>query len=501
MSNVRKQRPLHLRLPSEIRRSSQCRTIPPRIRKLQYHNMVLFIVSVIVITATILKTCKEQQQIHAFHIHQNVMSDYSFHSKNSYNPNMLMFARLTPPQQQRHQHQQHPLCCVNHDDSRIMERRSRTTIISKLQKNIPNFWNRFDTIQKSLMHVSTNDLVKRNHQSSNNTGIPSTDIVLTSGIASGLFGTIKKIHNPIFYFIVGILAGFRYDWCFKSPVYWFAIGFTIKWYRARYVFKIPVWDRQPNWNNIITSKEQEKDLKAFTCKNCGSTLFIAKTREFFFEGNTGFGGLGCFTCGAKGKDNFVMDRERIVEDVGDMDDYFEYERPLDFISRAERRKLLKETKGDEDKANQLLLDRTTGISSTSISSGDTMTASTIDAVIVDTTDITNDTSDSTEIALMEISHMINEVNITTKDDGSNDDVPFEGNLDEHESIDESSLASNGETVTIHDKLHESKPISIISASSPTTSLPTITTTAKLKPKSATTSLGLDGLDELDMDAW
>ena len=28
----------------------------------------------------------------------------------------------------------------------------------------------------------------------------------------------------------------------------------------------------------------------------------------------GIGGLGCFSCGAKGKDNFVMDRDRIVED-------------------------------------------------------------------------------------------------------------------------------------------------------------------------------------------
>lgn len=119
-----------------------------------------------------------------------------------------------------------------------------------------------------------------------------------------------------------------------------------------------MWDRQPNWNNVITSKEQEKDLKAFTCKNCGSTIFIAKTREFFFEGSTGIGGLGCFSCGAKGADNFVMDRDRIVEDVADIDDYFEYERPLDFISRAERRALLKEAGGDEEKANQLLVERT-----------------------------------------------------------------------------------------------------------------------------------------------
>lgn len=55
-----------------------------------------------------------------------------------------------------------------------------------------------------------------------------------------------------------------------------------------------------------------------------------------------------------------MDRDRIVEDVADMDDYFEYERPLDFVSRAERRALLKEAKGDEEKANQLLLERTGG---------------------------------------------------------------------------------------------------------------------------------------------
>jgi hypothetical protein len=151
------------------------------------------------------------------------------------------------------------------------------------------------------------------------------------------------------------MVGLKWKWCFKNPYYWFAVAFCVKWYRARYVFKIPVWDRQPNWNNIITSKEQEKDLKAFTCKNCGSTLFIAKTREFFFEGNTGIGGLGCFSCGVKGKENFIQDRDRIVEDVADTDDYFEYERPLDFVSAAERRQLLKEAGGDEEAANKLLV--------------------------------------------------------------------------------------------------------------------------------------------------
>jgi hypothetical protein len=186
---------------------------------------------------------------------------------------------------------------------------------------------------------------------------------------AGLFPQkVKDAHNPKTYLVLALLAGLKWKWCFRNPVYWFAVGFCIKWYRARYVFKIPVWDRQPNWNNIITSKEQEKDLRAFTCLNCGSTIFIAKTREFFFEGDTGIGGLGCFACGAKGKENFVMDRDRIVEDVADIDDYFDYERPLDFVSRAERRALLKQTGGDEEAANLLLLEKTVGIRETSTKS-------------------------------------------------------------------------------------------------------------------------------------
>lgn len=168
---------------------------------------------------------------------------------------------------------------------------------------------------------------------------------------------IKSLHGPITYLILSVFLARKYNKLLNNMIFWLWNAFCIKWFRARYVFKIPVWDRQPNWNNVITSKEQEKDLKAFTCKTCGSTIFIAKTREFFFEGDTGIGGLGCFSCGAKGADNFVMDRDRIVEDVADIDDYFEYERPLDFISAAERRALLKEAGGDEDKANKILVER------------------------------------------------------------------------------------------------------------------------------------------------
>lgn len=122
---------------------------------------------------------------------------------------------------------------------------------------------------------------------------------------------VKDLHNPITYLLIAAYFAIRVKWLIQNPYFLFAVGFCIKWYRARYVFKIPVWDRQPNWNNIITSREQEKDLKAYTCKKCGSTIFIAKTREFFFEGNTGIGGLGCFTCGAKGMfGNVVCHEER-----------------------------------------------------------------------------------------------------------------------------------------------------------------------------------------------
>jgi hypothetical protein len=349
---------------------------------------------------------------------------------------------------------------------------------------------RFDTIQTARLYDET------------------VSPVLTAG-TGGLFGKMKKLHDPIVYFVLGILAGFRYDWCFKSPVYWFAIGFTIKWYRARYVFKIPVWDRQPNWNNIITSKEQEKDLKAFTCKNCGSTIFIAKTREFFFEGSTGFGGLGCFSCGAKGKDNFVMDRDRIVEDVGDMDDYFEYERPLDFVSRAERRKLLKEAQGDEDRANQLLLERTTGI--TSATSPNDSVVESVDFVQVETEEVlaSSDVIDNAPISSI----------YSESSDGDTSDYQLKANItsSDDDFIPENSIAvddlvmSKEEPELVADKTPDYSSKDKNTRSEQAAAEPVVevskrqdmnTTPKKAisKPKSSG-STGLDGLDELDMDAW
>ena len=376
---------------------------------------------------------------------------------------------------------------MDHDPSSTMKRRD------VVRNALIQWWDRFDVI-RTIQVLSKNNI---HHSNAMDTHNNNQHTILTAGIGGGLFGTIKKLHNPIVYFLLGIMAGFRYDWCFRSPVYWFAIGFTIKWYRARYVFKIPVWDRQPNWNNIITSKEQEKDLKAFTCKNCGSTIFIAKTREFFFEGNTGIGGLGCFSCGARGKENFIMDRERIVEDVGDMDDYFEYERPLDFVSRAERRKLLKEAQGDEDKANLLLVERTTGMSSSTSSTATTnVSPEIVDAVIEDSDfgDAIVSMDEATiDSELLEVPQLLNEETSSTV--GGDE---FASDSEENVSFRDESLV-NGETVPAI--FHERQPDDDNSKSMTAKPPKETSNKASTSPKKSTSSPGLDGLDELDMDAW
>jgi hypothetical protein len=416
---------------------------------------------------------------------------------------MLLPSQQTQQQQQqqqqyRHQHwngnkhddigprSTYRNCRSTHDDG-CVRRQVPPSKLLQWKQRVQKWCSRFDTIQSVLQ--------SEKYQNTNEIALP----VMMAGIG-GLFGPIKKLHNPIVYFVLGILAGFRYDWCFKSPVYWFAIGFTIKWYRARYVFKIPVWDRQPNWNNIITNKEQEKDLRAFTCTSCGSTIFIAKTREFFFEGNTGIGGLGCFSCGAKGKDNFIMDRDRIVEDVGDMDDYFEYERPLDFVSRAERRKLVKEAQGDENRANQLLLERTTGISTTSTSSSSSSSSSSSPTDTADVVSIEVDNSLST----------LDDMTPTMGHENENIDVllpniisvPLENELDVTvlpEMVRDDSLP-NGENASITKRKTTGEVIPT-KPSEPKVIESSRTISLISEPKDSSTSSGLDGLDELDMDAW
>ncbi|KAL7534111.1 hypothetical protein ACHAXR_005634 [Thalassiosira sp. AJA248-18] len=137
---------------------------------------------------------------------------------------------------------------------------------------------------------------------------------------------------------------------FKSNVGLLVGAFLFKWYRARFVTKIPVWDRQPQWNMVVTSPEQEKELHAYSCKQCGSTIFIARHREWFFKG----GNTECTNCGAKGVENFEDIRGEVIDSIDD--DYFDYESPLDFVSAAERRKLVKQAGGDEELAKKLAIE-------------------------------------------------------------------------------------------------------------------------------------------------
>lgn len=371
------------------------------------------------------------------------------------------------------------------------------------------------------------------HALPNDHDVETTVDTMTTGLypvlSAGLFGSgsvkravslVKQAHNPITYFVLGILSGFKWDWCFKSPLYWFAIGFTIKWYRARYVFKIPVWDRQPNWNNIITSKEQEKDLKAFTCKKCGSTIFIAKTREFFFEGNTGIGGLGCFSCGAKGAENFVMDRERILEDVADLDDYFEYERPLDFVSRAERRKVLQEAQGDEAKANELLLARSTTTAPITPETTTTTEKEIIDATIVtesstdpDDPDLEDTDDDPSFVEKNVFDESNNAIESLNKESQPRLDDPAEAAttpppvVESIEPVDALPLDESSDQEI--QQIEASKRKQSIAESTDGVQSSNVQSDIasqrkkliSLKTEPSGKSVNLEGLDELDMDAW
>ena len=82
----------------------------------------------------------------------------------------------------------------------------------------------------------------------------------------------------------------------------------------------------------------------------GATIFIARHREWFFKG----GNTECTNCGAKGVENFEDIRGEVIDSIDD--DYFDYESPLDFVSAAERRKLVKQAGGDEELAKKLAID-------------------------------------------------------------------------------------------------------------------------------------------------
>jgi hypothetical protein len=49
---------------------------------------------------------------------------------------------------------------------------------------------------------------------------------------------IKSLHGPITYLILAVLFAQKYKWAWKNPAWWFGVAFCVKWFRARYVFKV-----------------------------------------------------------------------------------------------------------------------------------------------------------------------------------------------------------------------------------------------------------------------
>ncbi len=93
----------------------------------------------------------------------------------------------------------------------------------------------------------------------------------------------------------------------------------------------------------MTSKEEEANLHAYTCKKCGATIFIAKGREWRFFSPF----VECSNCGAKGKENFYDRRKEIVDEVDD--GTFIYESFVDYnMSKRAQKKMMEEKKKVEE---------------------------------------------------------------------------------------------------------------------------------------------------------
>jgi len=93
------------------------------------------------------------------------------------------------------------------------------------------------------------------------------------------------------------------------------------------------------------TEAEDAELHAWTCNNCGATLYVAKGKEWrYFPKN-----YKCYLCGNKGRENFSDTRNEIIERVGD--DY-EFLDPWEALTPKEQKALLKECGGDEEKAQK-----------------------------------------------------------------------------------------------------------------------------------------------------
>jgi rubredoxin len=74
--------------------------------------------------------------------------------------------------------------------------------------------------------------------------------------------------------------------------------------------KNPTAADPPNWKHVVSNEEEEKQLKAFSCSECGYTIFPARGREGKFFPDD----YKCGMCGA-GRDAFEDRIDEIREGV------------------------------------------------------------------------------------------------------------------------------------------------------------------------------------------
>ena len=103
-------------------------------------------------------------------------------------------------------------------------------------------------------------------------------------------------------------------------------------------------------DGVTRTKEEDDALHAWTCNNCGATLFVARGKEFrYFRKDH-----KCYVCGNTGRENFTNTRGDIIERTGDD---FEGTQYWESLPKKEQRKWMKEAFGDETIAMKMAIDQ------------------------------------------------------------------------------------------------------------------------------------------------
>ena len=103
-------------------------------------------------------------------------------------------------------------------------------------------------------------------------------------------------------------------------------------------------------DGVTRTKEEDDALHAWTCNNCGATLFVARGKEFrYFRKD-----YKCYVCGNAGRENFTNTRGDIIDRTGDD---FEGTQYWESLPKKEQRKWMKEAFGDETIAKKMAIDQ------------------------------------------------------------------------------------------------------------------------------------------------